>query len=173
MIVDPNTRLLKVVEKPIFFTYDKDEINKNLLNKESIHLLYFYNLKLPGGYKDKSLKELQKALEKSQKESSKLKDKLKMLQNMIILKEKVLLIPKVKIQVKIHWKMLQNIIFWKFTITIQIYSENIKKKQAQVFYISATLFNFSTDLNYSVVRFFLEIMEYYKSFLKLPIFLIK
>ena len=76
-IVDPNTRLLKVVEKPIFFTYDKDEINKNLLNKESIDLLHFLNLKLPSEYKDKSLKELQEALKKSQKESSKLKDKLK------------------------------------------------------------------------------------------------
>ena len=51
-IVDPNTRLLKVVEKPIFFTYDKDEINKNLLNKESIDLLHFLNLKLPSEYKN-------------------------------------------------------------------------------------------------------------------------
>ena len=29
-IIDPDKKLLKVVEKPIFFTYDKDEINKNL-----------------------------------------------------------------------------------------------------------------------------------------------
>ena len=46
-IVDPDRRLLKVVEKPIFFTYDKDEINKNLMNKESIDLLNFLSLKLP------------------------------------------------------------------------------------------------------------------------------
>ena len=35
---------------------------------------------------------------------------------------------------------------------------NYAKKQDKVFYISATLFNFLTDLNYSVVRFLLEIM---------------
>ena len=60
---------------------------------------------------------------------------------MIMLKEKVLLIPK------------------KFTITIRINSENLKKKQEKVFYILTILFNFLTDLNYSVVRFWLEIME--------------
>ena len=52
------------MEKPIFFTYDKDEINKNLLNKESIDLIHFLSLKLPSEYKDKSLSELNKALEK-------------------------------------------------------------------------------------------------------------
>ena len=74
-IVDQNERLLKVVEKPTILTYDKNEIDKNLMNKESIDLLNFYSLKLPSEYKDKSLRELNKALKKSQKESSKLKDK--------------------------------------------------------------------------------------------------
>ena len=76
-IVDPNTRLLKVVEKPIIFKYDKDEIDKYLMNEKSIDLIHFLDLYLPSEYKDKSLKELQEALKKSQKESSKLKDKLK------------------------------------------------------------------------------------------------
>ena len=58
-IVDPNTRLLKVVERPIFFTYDKEEIDKYLMNEKSIGLLHFLNLYLPSEYKDKSLKELQ------------------------------------------------------------------------------------------------------------------
>ena len=44
-IVDPDRRLLKVVEKPIFFTYDKDEINKNFMNKESIDYLNFLSSK--------------------------------------------------------------------------------------------------------------------------------
>ena len=70
-----------MVEKPIFFTYDKDEINKNLMNKESIDLLNFLSFKLPSEYKDKSLKELQEALKKSQKESSKMKDKFKNVAN--------------------------------------------------------------------------------------------
>ena len=69
-IVDPNTRLLKVVERLIFFTYDKDEIDKYLMNEKSIDLLHFLNLYLPSEYKDKSLKELQEALKKSQKELS-------------------------------------------------------------------------------------------------------
>ena len=76
-IVDPNERLLKVVEKPIILTYDEKEINKNLLNKESIDLLKFNSLELPSEYKDKSLRELNKALKESQKISSRLKDKLK------------------------------------------------------------------------------------------------
>ena len=91
-IVDSNERLLKVMEKPTILTYDKNEIDKNLMNKESTDLLYFYSLKLPSEYKDKSLKELQEALKKSQKISS----------NTIILKEKVLLTPKIKIQVQRH-----------------------------------------------------------------------
>ena len=76
-VVDPNTRLLKVVEKPIILTYDEKEIEKNLLNKESIYLLKFNSLQLPSEYKDKSLRELNKALKESQKISSRLKDKLK------------------------------------------------------------------------------------------------
>ena len=69
-IVDQNERLLKVKEKPIILTYDKNEMDKNLMNKESIDLLNFYSLELPSKYKEKSWK-------KSQKESSRLKDKLK------------------------------------------------------------------------------------------------
>ena len=73
-IIDPNRRLLKVMDKPIIITYDKNEIDKNLMNKESTDLLYFYSLKRPSEYKDKSLKELQEALEKSQAISSTYKD---------------------------------------------------------------------------------------------------
>ena len=76
-IVDPNERLLKVMKIPTFLTYDKNEIDKNLINKESTDLLYFYSLKLPSEYKDKSLKELQEALKKRQKISSKYKDIIK------------------------------------------------------------------------------------------------
>ena len=59
-IVDPITRLLEVVEKPTILTYDKNEIDKNLMNKESIDLLHFLSLKLPSEYKDKSLKNYKK-----------------------------------------------------------------------------------------------------------------
>ena len=57
-----------MVEKPTILTYDKNEIDKNLMNKESIDLINFLNLKLPSEYKDKSLKELQEALKKNQKD---------------------------------------------------------------------------------------------------------
>ena len=70
MIVDPNTRLLKVMNKQPILTYDKKEIDKNLMNKKNIDLLHFLNPNLPSEYKDKSLKELQEALKKSQKEWS-------------------------------------------------------------------------------------------------------
>ena len=59
-------------------TYEKDEMDKFLNNKESIDLLNFYGLKLPSEYKDKSLEELQKAFEKGMEETANL---LKMLQN--------------------------------------------------------------------------------------------
>ena len=67
-VVDPNERLLKVEKKPTILKYDKNEIDKNLMNKETIDLLNFYSLKLPSKYKDKSLRELNEALKKSKKE---------------------------------------------------------------------------------------------------------
>ena len=48
-------------------SYEKDEIDKYLMNKESIDLLNFYDLKLPSEYKDKSLKELNEALDEGLK----------------------------------------------------------------------------------------------------------
>ena len=75
--IDPNKRLLKVMKKPIFLSYDKEEIDKNLMNKDSIDTLNFLGLKLPSEYKEKSLSDLDKALKKSQRELSRYKDKLK------------------------------------------------------------------------------------------------
>ena len=64
-IVDPNERILKVVNKQPILTYDKNQMDKNLMNKEAIDLLHFYNLKLPSEYKDKSFKEVQEIYKKS------------------------------------------------------------------------------------------------------------
>ena len=58
-------------------TYEKDEMDKYLNNKESIDLLNFYGLKLPSEYKDKSLEELQKAFEKGMIETANLKKLIK------------------------------------------------------------------------------------------------
>ena len=50
-------------DKPITtITYEKDEMDKYLNNKESVDLLNFYSLKLPSTYKDKSLEEFEGAL---------------------------------------------------------------------------------------------------------------
>ena len=85
-IVDPNERLLKVVEKPVIITYDKNEMDKNLMNKETADLLFFYDLKLPSEYKDAKLKEIQEAYEKSIGISSKLKETLK---NVAVFNDKI------------------------------------------------------------------------------------
>ena len=76
-IVDQNTRLLKVMEKPIIITYDESDMDKYLNNKESKDLLDFYSLKKPSYYKDKSLKELQEASKKSTDILSRLKNDIK------------------------------------------------------------------------------------------------
>ena len=100
-IVDPNTRLLKVEEKPTILTFDKNEIDQNFMNKESIDLLNFLSLKLPSEYKDKSFKELQEALKKSQKRSSRLKDNSKNVAKYDHFEGKSIAYPKNKNQSKI------------------------------------------------------------------------
>ena len=50
-----DTGEVKVVNKPIKFSYDENDMDKNLRNKESIDSLNFHGLKLPSEYKDKSL----------------------------------------------------------------------------------------------------------------------
>ena len=58
-------------------TYEKDEMDKYLNNKESIDLLNFYGLKLPSEYRNKSLEELQKVFEKGMEETANLKKSIK------------------------------------------------------------------------------------------------
>ena len=58
-------------------TFSNSDLDENLMNKKSNDLLYFYSLKLPSYYKDKSLKELQEALKESTKLLSNYKDSLK------------------------------------------------------------------------------------------------
>ena len=74
---DGNTEEVTVINKPITLSYGESDMDKNLMNKGSIDLLQSYGLELPSYYKDKSLKKLQEALEKSQAISSEYKDKIK------------------------------------------------------------------------------------------------
>ena len=102
-------------------TFEKTELDKYLLNDKSSNLLYFYSLKRPSYYKDKSLRELQEALKKSTEILSGYKDAIKMLQNMIVnlFQEELLLTPKkVKKQEITQKKKLTIIILWNFTIII-------------------------------------------------------
>ena len=72
--IDRNKRILKMVEKNLgreskkrTVPFSNSDLDENLMNKKSNDLLYFYSLKLPSYYKDKSLKELQEALKESTK----------------------------------------------------------------------------------------------------------
>ena len=59
------TKEARVYNLPITLSYGESDMDKYLKNSESADLLHFYGLKLPSHYKDKSLKELQEALNKS------------------------------------------------------------------------------------------------------------
>ena len=90
------TRETKVINKPITLSYGKSDMDKNLMNKGSIDLLQSYGLELPSYYKDKSLKKLQEALEKSQAISSEYKDKMKNVANYSYVEGKSIAKPKNK-----------------------------------------------------------------------------
>ena len=84
IFIDKKRGILKVVEKKMgreskkrTVTFSNSDLDENLMNKKSNDLLYFYSLKLPSYYKDKSLKELQEALKESTKILSNYKDSLK------------------------------------------------------------------------------------------------
>ena len=82
-IIDKKRGILKMVEKmgreskKRTVTFSNSDLDENLMNKKSSDLLYFYSLKFPSYYKDKSLKELQEALKESTKILSNYKDSLK------------------------------------------------------------------------------------------------
>ena len=84
----------KVINKPINFPYGESDMDKYLMNKGSINLLQSYGLELPSHYKDKSLKELEETLEKSQAISSKYKDKIKNVANYNYVEGKSIARPK-------------------------------------------------------------------------------
>ena len=75
--LDEFTGEVKVKNKPITFSYEKSDMDKNLINEESDVLLKSYNLKLPSYYKDKSMKEIEEAFRKSHEILIAYKDALK------------------------------------------------------------------------------------------------
>ena len=87
---------MKVINKPITLTYKETDMNKNFKNEESIDLLHFYGFQLPAYYKDKRLKGLREALNKSQAVSSVYKDKIKNVANYDYVEGKSIDYPKNK-----------------------------------------------------------------------------
>ena len=82
--IDRKRGILKVVEKNLgrepkkrIVIFSNSDLDQNFMDKKSNDLLYFYSLKLPSYYKDKSLKELQEALKESTKILSNYKNALK------------------------------------------------------------------------------------------------
>ena len=81
--IDKKRGILKMVEKmgreskKRTVTFSNSDLDENLMNKKSNDLLYFYSLKFPSYYKDKSLKELQEALKESTEILSNYKDTIK------------------------------------------------------------------------------------------------
>ena len=60
--------------KPITtVVYGKEEMDKYLFNKETVKLLDNFGLKLPSGYRNKSMEEFQKAFDKGMEVAANLK----------------------------------------------------------------------------------------------------
>ena len=116
----------ETVEKPKIttVTYEKDDMDKYLNNKESIDLLNFYGLKLSSKYKDKNLEEFQKAYDKGMFETANLKESIK---NVAKYKKDTLTGQLKEIKQKINLKNLSdNIISCKFLSIIWGNSKIIK-----------------------------------------------
>ena len=82
--IDRKRGILKVVEKNLgrepkkrIVIFSNSDLDQNLMDEKNNDLLYFYSLKLPSYYKDKSLKELREALKESTKILSNYKNALK------------------------------------------------------------------------------------------------
>ena len=63
--------------KKTVVTFSDSDLDEYLMNEKSSNLLYFYSLKLPSYYKDKSLKEFEGALKKSRDILTNYKDSIK------------------------------------------------------------------------------------------------
>ena len=112
-LIDKKRGILKVVEKNLgreskkrTVLFSNSELDENLMNKKSGDLLYFYSLKLPSYYKDKSLKELQEALKESTKILTNYKDAIKnvAIYNYDVMPGRAIAIPKKGEKARDHTK---------------------------------------------------------------------
>ena len=179
--IDREGRILKVVEKNYgkeskkgVVTFTDTDLDKGLLYKHADKILKNLKLPLPSEIKNekyKVIKNCQKNAEIHLDYFGKLLSKKADLYtekgiNKAIPKSKE---PREDTKRQIDYYNVLGV----YVNNISKLENYAEKKQDKVFYISTTLFNFSTDLNYSLVLFLLEIMEYCKSFLKLLIFFTK
>ena len=145
------TKEAKVLNKTITLSYGESDVDKYLMNKESKDLLKSLVLKLPSYYKDKSLEVLLEALKKSQRISLQLKDALKNFAIFDLESDpgKAIAIPKNENpSAKTRSSIRKHNILEIYNYNLNQLREVKKKNQALVLYISTTLFNFLTDLNW-------------------------
>ena len=140
-------------------SFDRDYLDRGLRNKQAMDLLSFLSLILPSELMYKSISKMKQNLEKAEFEIGIYKNTLINKAKYEKKDGKTLAYKKNEnpcaetIQEIEEHNILENYIYY-----LNQLREYIKKDLVVVFYILTTLINFLTDLNYSVVRFLLEIM---------------
>ena len=143
-----------------------EDFDKGLVYKEAKDILDEYGFRqLPSEYVDKSIEKVYSKLEKVRKYLNDIKLKLKDRAMFKFNKKAGFDLtspisdnpqPKTKELIEKH-TILKT---YAHNLTnLKMFKENIQSKTGQGILILTTLLNFLTDLNYSVVRFWLEIME--------------
>ena len=140
-----------------------EDLDEGLVNKEAKDILDKYGCRLPSNYVEKPIESIERKFKSVESNLFSIKSNLKNTLFFDQTERLDLAIPKSD---KPQPKTLDLIekhnvlaIFSRSLNNLQMFKKICNHKQEKVFYISTTLFNFLTDLNYLVVRFWLEIME--------------
>ena len=161
---DTNENMITLVgKKPESIAQFKfEDLDEGLANKEAKDILDKYGYRLPSNYVEKPIESIERKIKSVESDLFSIKSYLK---NTVFFDHTEgidLAIPKSD---KPQPKTLDLIekhnvlaIFSRSLNNLKMFKTISNHKQDKVFYISTTLFNFLTDLNYSVVRFWLEIM---------------
>ena len=162
---DTNKNMITVGKKPESIAQFKfEDLDEGLVNKEAKDILDEYGYRLQSNYVEKTIESIERKIKSVESNLFSIKSHFK---NTVFFDHTEgldLAIPK---SGKPKPKTLDLIekhdvlaIFSHGLKNLKMFLKKISNhKQDKVFYISAILFNFLTDLNYSVVRFWLEIME--------------
>ena len=140
-----------------------EDLDKGLVNKEAKDILDEYGYGLPSKYVEKSIVRIERKIKNVEEDLFSIKSQLK---NTVFFDHTEGLDLAIAKSDKPQPKTLDLIekhnvlaIFSRSLNNLLMFNKNIQPQTGQGIYISETLFNFLTDLNYSVVLFLLEIME--------------